>query len=168
MTNRLVIGIDPGQSGALALLADGEFAGFRDMPTIPRKAGGEEVSGAQLAAILRGCQTPHLGAYVVAVIEKVGAMPGQGVSSAFRFGQSDGVVRGALGACGIGFIEVAPVKWKNRFALVGQDKDAARAYVIKRFPGAAVELVRKRDGGRADALLIALWAHETEQIARAA
>jgi len=174
MTLRLVLGCDPGQSGAIAVLADGEPTGFIDMPTMPRKAGGHEVNAASLAAQLRGILQQHRGAHVMAVLELVNAMPpkvrgrSQGISSAFRFGQSDGILRGVLAALGIGYITVSPVKWKNHYGLTGQDKDAARTLAIRRFPSVADRLARKKDGGRADALLIALWAHGTEQHARAA
>ena len=167
-TMRLTLGIDPGQTGAIAILADGRCDGFIDMPTIPRRAGGFEVSGAQLAASLRGVLQKHRGAYVMAVLEQVNAMPKQGGSSGFRFGQSDGVVRGVLGALGIGFIEVPPQMWKRNLRLTGLDKDAARAEAIKRFPAAAELMKRKKDVGRADALLMALYAELTEKVARVA
>ncbi len=168
MTMRLTLGCDPGQSGCIALLADGEPAGFIDMPTMPRNAGGHEVNAAALAAQLRDALQRHAGAHVFAVVEQVGSMPGQGLASTFRFGQSDGVLRGVLGALGIGYITVAPVRWKNHFGLKGQEKDAARALAIRRFPSVALELARKKDQGRGDALLIALWGESTEQAARAA
>lgn len=168
MTLRLTIGCDPGQSGAIALLADGEFAGFIDMPVMPRKAGGFEVNAAALANELRQALRQHHGAHVMAVVEQVAAMKGQGVSSMFRFGQSDGILRGVIATLGIGYITVHPVKWKGHFGLKGQEKDAARALAIRRFPAAAGELSRKKDCGRADALLLALWAASTEQHAVAA
>jgi hypothetical protein len=160
MTLRLHIGIDPGQSGAIAALADGAFVGCWDMPTLTRKAGGELVNANALAAELRGLLPLHSGAAVQVALEQVGAMPGQGVSSMFRFGQADGIVRGVVGALGLALVEVAPVTWKRRFCLTGQDKDAARTLAVQRFPEAAAQLTRKRDVGRADALLIAEWAFQ--------
>jgi hypothetical protein len=168
MTLRLTLGCDPGQTGCVALLADGEPAGFIDMPTMPRAAGGHEVNAAVLAAKIRGALQAHAGAAVLGVCEQVGSMPRQGLASTFRFGQSDGILRGVLGALGIGYITVAPVKWKNYYGLRGQEKDAARSLAIRRFPSVAAELARKKDCGRADALLLALWAEATEQAARAA
>lgn len=168
MTLRLIIGCDPGQTGCLALLADGEPAGFIDMPTMPRKAGGFEVNGAALAAKLRGLLHIHQGAHVMAVVEQVAAMPKQGLASTFRFGQSDGILRGVIAALGISYVEVHPVRWKNYFGLKGQGKDAARTLAIRRFPSVAEQLARKKDGGRADALLLALWAANTEAHARVA
>ena len=168
MTLRLTLGCDPGQTGCIALLADGEPAGFIDMPTMPRAAGGHEVNAAALAQGLRDAIRAHPAAQVFAMLELVGSMPGQGLASTFRFGQSDGILRGVLGALGIGYATVAPVKWKNHYGLKGQEKDAARTLAIRRFPSVAMQLARKKDQGRADALLIALWAATTEQAARAA
>lgn len=168
MTLRITLGCDPGQTGCIAVLADGQPAGFIDMPTMPRKAGGHEINAAALAMQLREALRGHPGADVFAVVELVGSMPGQGLASTFRFGQSDGILRGVLGALGIGYITVAPVRWKNHYGLKGQEKDAARTLAIRRFPTAALQLARKKDGGRADALLIALWGESTEQASRAA
>ncbi len=83
-------------------------------------------------------------------------MPGQGLASTFRFGQADGIVRGVLGALRIAFVEVPPATWKKHLRLDGAEKDVARSYAIQRFPAIADQLARKKDIGRADALLIAL------------
>lgn len=168
MTQRLILGIDPGQTGAIAALADGMPAGFIDMPTRERKSGGLQVDGAVLAANLRGLRQQHPGAYTFAVLEQVGIMPGQGGMSNFRFGQADGVVRGVLGALAIPVIEVRPEAWKKYLQLTRQDKDAARLLALQRFPGLAAMLARKKDVGRADALLIALWSELTQQVGAAA
>ena len=155
MTYRVTIGIDPGQTGAIAVLADGAFAGFYDMPTVARPAGGQQVNGAELAAQLREIRAAHPGAHVLAVLERVSAMPGQGVSSMFRFGESFGVVKGVLAAMGWPLHSVSPAAWKRRCGLIGADKDCARTLAIQLFPAAAGGLTRKKDVGRADALLIA-------------
>jgi crossover junction endodeoxyribonuclease RuvC len=164
MTRRLTLGVDPGQSGCVALLADDVPVGFVDMPTWPRKAGGRIVDAVALADTLRAALALHAGAYALAVFEQVNAMPGQGVSSGFRFGQADGIARGVIGALGIGVIEVPPATWKRHFHLCGAGKDAARTYAAQRFPAIANRLRRKGDIGRADALLVALWAYQTEQV----
>lgn len=168
MTARLVFGIDPGQTGAVAVLADGVPVGFIDMPTTARKAGGHQVDGAALAAKLRGFRQQHAGAYTFAVIEQVSAGPGQGVTGMFRFGQSDGIVRGVLGALGVPMLEVHSATWKRFLQLTGADKDAARIEAIRRFPEMAAQLSRKKDVGRADAALIATWAELTQQVGAAA
>lgn len=165
MTLRLTIGCDPGQTGAVAVLADGAIDRFIDMPTSARRAGGQQVNGATLAEALRETLAAHPGASVLAVVEQVNAMPKQGSASGFRFGQSDGVLRGVLGALRIPMIEVPPQMWKRHLRLTGCDKDAARTMAIQRFPEAAPKLARKKDIGRADAVLVALWATITEQVA---
>lgn len=162
MTLRLTIGIDPGLSGAIGVLADGEPIEVHDMPT--RTFGKfAEVDDVRLAAIIRGVRGNHRGAWVSACIERVQAMPEslkgvrQGGTSNFRFGESYGVARAVLGALSIPYERVAPVQWKPHFALSGSDKDASRQLALKRFPSMADRLARKKDDGRAEALLIALW-----------
>lgn len=168
MTQRLILGVDPGQSGAIAALADGAPVGFIDMPTRERKAGGLMIDGTRLAAELRGLRQHHPGAYTFAVVEQVSAMKGQGVTGMFRFGQADGIARGVLEALGIPLIEVHSSTWKRYLQLTGEEKDAARLLALSRFPGLAAVLARKKDIGRADALLIALWAELTQQVGIAA
>lgn len=168
MTMRLTLGIDPGQTGCIAALADGKPAGFIDMPTLARKAGGEQIDPLSLGDQLRSLIGMHPGAYVYAVIEAVSALPKQGSSSGFRFGQSDGMVRGVIGALRIPLIEVPAATWKRYLRLTGQEKDAARTMAIQRYPEVANLLARKKDIGRADALMIATWAEMTEQVARRA
>jgi hypothetical protein len=181
MTFRVTIGCDPGQTGALAILADGVPVSFVDMPTMARKSGGEEVNGAELAATLRGLFLTHQGAHFLAIVEAVSAMPGQGGSGMFRFGEGFGKLKGVLEALGIGYRLVQPMTWKKHFGLVRkrdktldrnadqaaarEAKDLSRTMAIQRFPALADQLSRKRDVGRSDALLLALWAHETEQAA---
>lgn len=168
MTLRLTLGIDPGQTGAVAAIADGRFAAFIDMPTVARAAGGQHIDEVSLADRLRELLAAHPGASVFAVLEEVGAMPKQGVTSTFRFGESYGVIRGVLGALRIPRMQVRPERWKKYLQLSGKEKDVARTVAIQRHPGAAPQLQRKKDIGRADALLIATWAEITEQVARAA
>lgn len=168
MTLILTLGVDPGQTGAIWGLADGRPAGLIDMPTKPRKAGGQQIDAEKLGDQLRDLIAMHPGAYVYAVIEAVHALPKQGSASGFRFGQSDGIARGVLGGLRIPLIEVQPETWKKYLRLTGQEKDAARLMAIKRYPGSAAFLSRKKDIGRADALMIATWAYMTEQVARRA
>lgn len=174
MTFRLTLGIDPGQTGALAVIADGQPAGFVDMPTMPRTTTGNEINAAQLAALVRGLMLAHHGAHVLAIVESVHSMPSMSAPSVFKFGESFGVLKGVLGSLGIGYRLVQPEKWKKHFRIhrtkeereaMGQAayKDLSRTVAIQRFPQLAGDLARKKDGGRADALLMALWAAETEQ-----
>lgn len=168
MTQRISIGIDPGASGAIAVLGDGELISLVDMPTSTRKAGGQQVNAAEVGAFLRNVMSSHSGASLLAVIEQVSAMPGQGVSSMFRFGEAVGVVRGVLGALRVPLLSVTPQIWKRHYGLIGAEKDVARTKAIELFPGSSDLLSRKKDVGRADALLIATWAYTTEQAASAA
>jgi len=144
------IGIDPGLSGAIALLRNGDFAEVWDMPTMGRGSGTkQQINSAEVARILREC--PPCASYM----ELVGAMPGQGVSSMFNFGKAAGAVLGALAALQFPVVEVTPQKWKREFGLIGKEKDIARTVCQQLMPLAP--LSRKKDGGRADALLIALY-----------
>jgi crossover junction endodeoxyribonuclease RuvC len=162
MTLRVTIGIDPGATGAIAILADGESAGLFDMPVMARKAGGNEVNAAELALMLKGVMREYVGAYFVAIVEQVSAMPGQGVSSMFRFGEASGIVKGVLGALCIPAVFVSASTWKRHLGLSGSAKDAARTMAVQRYPQAAEELKRIKDCGRADALLLAHWGSLSE------
>lgn len=163
---RLTFGIDPGLSGAVATLMDGEPGPILDMPT--RKIGDwNEVDADPLARFLREQRANHPGAYVSACVEKVGARPGDGGTSAFRFGEGYGQIKATLRVMGIPYVLTVPAQWKRTFALLGQDKDASRILAITRFPSVEQLLTRKKDNGRADALLLALW-HENTQFTRTA
>jgi crossover junction endodeoxyribonuclease RuvC len=147
---RFVIGIDPGLSGAIALIRDGAYAEVWDMPTMGRGTGKkQQVNSAEVARILREC--PPCPAYM----ELVGSMPGQGVSSMFNFGKAAGAVMGALAALQFPLVEVTPQRWKREFGLGGKDKDIARTYCQQLMPTAPLSL--KKHVGRADALLIGLF-----------
>lgn len=167
MTFRLTIGIDPGVSGAIAVLADGQFERFIDIPTRDRRTGsGREVDVTRLASHLKDVRAAHPGAYMFGVMEKVGGHRGQDNARSFNFGQADGGVRATFELLGIPFIEVYPQTWKTYLRMKGVDKEAARQRVIREYPEAASQLQRKKDHGRADALLLAKWAELTEQVAR--
>lgn len=162
MASRLTFGIDPGLTGAVATLIDGEPGPILDMPTLD-VGGWGEVDSRAVVIFIREVRDLHPGAEVSACIEKVGARPGDGGTSAFRFGQTAGKLQAVLEVLGIPATRVVPAVWKRRFGLLKQDKDAARLLAIARFPSAAGELTRKKDNGRTDALLIALW-HENTQL----
>lgn len=168
MSYRLILGIDPGQTGAIALLADGVPAGFIDIPTRERvKGGGRMVDALRLASELRGTLLGHRGAHLVAVIERVQSMPGNGNTADFRFGQADGIVRAVVQVViGAELLEVEPQTWKRHFGLLKTEKDAARVYAMAKFPRAALQMLQKKHGGRADALLVAAWCEETEAYQR--
>lgn len=159
MTNRITIGIDPGLSGAIAVLADGEPAEIFDMPVMTI-GDWKEVDGHRLAAELRGIRAKYVGAYVSACVEKVGARPQDGGTSAFRFGESSGKVKAVLEALNIPYHRAVPAVWKRHFGLIKAEKDQSRLLAISRFPAARDRLARKKDDGRAEALLLALY-HDT-------
>lgn len=148
---RVILGVDPGASGAIAFLfADHpERVSVEDMPVVN---GG--VSGALLASRLKQMAPTE------AIVEAVGARPGQGVSSMFKFGHATGVVHGVIGALEIPVRVVAPASWKKHFRLTA-DKEQARALAIARFPVVADRFQRVRDHGRAESALIALYILET-------
>ena len=153
----VTIGVDCGQTGAIAAYDGTIITGLIDMPTMARLHGqGQQVDPYTLATDildLCGCMRP--GDTVTAVIEAVSAMPGQGVSSMFRFGESVGVVLGVLGALQMPVRWVTPGRWKKAAGIAGKDKDAARSLAIQLHPEVADMLTRKKDCGRADAILIA-------------
>lgn len=167
MSLRLTFGIDPGLSGAIATLLDGEPGPILDMPT--RRVGAHsEVDAAALAAWIRGVRQQHAGAYVSACMERVQGRQGWGATEGFRFGESSGKVKAVLEAMGIPYTLVSPVTWKRRYGLLKSDKDDSRQLALQRFPSAAHLLNLKKHDGRAEALLIALWHDSTQNGARAA
>lgn len=172
MTLRLTIGIDPGLKGAVAWLTDGTPAGYFDMPTTARVyAGGTAVDGGRLHRQLRDLLTRYQGAAVTVVMELVQGYTGRGASMSFNFGQGDGIVRGVLACLGLEPIEVRPMVWKKHHGLVkpkgGEKpgKGASRTRVVAMFPNQALPYLRAMDDGRAEAVLIAIWALDTDATA---
>ena len=150
------VGCDPGQTGALAVLKDGKIVMLADMPVSARLHGsGQQVDGSELASILRGAIMLAGDNPVAIFLEAVSAMPKQGGSSMFRFGESVGVILGVAGALGIPINWRTPQRWKKEAGLLGKDKDAARTLAIQLHPEVAGDLTRKKDVGRADAICIA-------------
>ncbi len=156
---RLTFGIDPGLTGAIVTLLDGVAGPMIDLPT-RRVDGWGEIDARALAIFIREQRAAHPGAFVSACVEKVGAMPGDGGTSAFRFGETSGGIRFTLDVLGVPYTRAIPAVWKRQFSLIGKEKDAARQLAIQRFPEAAHMLTRKKDNGRADALLIALYGEQ--------
>jgi crossover junction endodeoxyribonuclease RuvC len=143
-----ILGIDPGISGALALLCGTEWT-LLDMP-ITGDAKHHEINGPLLCRWLRHQRPDH------AFIEFAAARPGQGVTSMFRFGCSYGALKMALGACDVPFTIVTPQRWKKAVGVpTGADKEASRLRALQLFPSQAAHLARKKDHARADAMLLA-------------
>ena len=149
----LRIGVDCGQTGAIAAYDGTIITGLIDMPTMTRLHGsGRQVDPYTLATeILDLCG----GRNATAVIEAVAARPGQGVSGMFRLGESVGVVLGVLGALQMPVRWVTPGRWKKAAGIAGRDKDAARSLAIQLHPEVADMLTRKKDHNRGEAILIA-------------
>jgi crossover junction endodeoxyribonuclease RuvC len=156
----IVFGVDPGLSGAVCALHYRGTAGpptlfVVDMPVVEVVRNGKtkrEVSAAQLADVFANFKATD--ADCVAYVERVGAMPGQGVSSVFSFGRSAGIVEGVLAALKIPVTIVTPQRWQKTMA-VRDGKDGARLRAAELWPGDAHVFARKKDDGRADAALIA-------------
>lgn len=149
-----VLGMDPGVSGAIAVLSDdGRLIEVFDMPVFKIK-GKSKLDTHQLGRMIGKYATDSR-----AVIEQVGAMPGQGVTSMFTFGFCAGALHGAVGALGMPLELVSPRTWKARFRL-SKDKEESRQAASRRWPGTDT-FARVKDGGRAEAALIALYSIET-------
>jgi len=154
----LLLGIDPGLSGALALYDPvTEILSIWDMPvrafTLKSGKKRREIDARRLAVLL---DNECAGRDVRACIEKVGAMPGQGVTSMFTFGRAVGTVEGVLAHMGVDPVYVAPQKWQKHQGVREGGKDAHRMGAILRW-GPIDYFSRKRDDGRADAALILAW-----------
>ena len=150
----IVVGIDPGLSGAVAVLdVSNKLLAIHDMPTTlvkSRKSEKRQLSEAMLARILRQVKPEH------AYLEFVSAMPGQGVSSMFNFGMGYGAIKGILSALEIPFSTVTPVKWQRDLS-VAKGKEGNRLRAAQLYPEYAHLFARVKDDGRADAALIAHW-----------
>lgn len=148
----IIIGIDPGLSGAVAIV-DEFSVEVHDMMTMPTGTGKGRVKNKVNAAALASVLSEFCDMKVLAKVEKVASMKGQGVAGVFSIGHSAGVIEGVLAGLGIPYEMVAPQKWKKAAGLIGSEKDAARTVAQQLFPKA--ELSLKKHIGRADALLIA-------------
>ena len=149
-----IIGIDPGLSGAIAVISTNSCEIF-DMPTMTVERNGKakrQVSASELAQILANYNSNDCHVYV----EKVSAMAGQGVTSVFSFGRSFGMIEGILAAFKLPVTFVAPATWVKAVGR-GQGKDASRARAMEIFPNNQADFKRVKDDGRADAALIAYW-----------
>ena len=161
----LVIGIDPGISGSICFFQDGKIIDVVEMPTMTEgKKNKKQVNGSQIYnEILE--RTKKLDKKdIKVVIEQVSAMPGQGVTSMFNFGQSYGILKGICSAMQLPMYFVRPAKWKKYFNLINSEKDASRTRAIEIFPYFSGQLSRKKDSNKADAILIASFYYETYKI----
>lgn len=142
----VIVGVDPGLSGAVAWLEDGNLIDAIDVPIMDGR-----IDASTLADMINSHPLPD-----IVVVEKVSSMPNQGVSSTFKFGQAYGAVLGIFGAMKLRIVHVTPTRWKKDL-LLGSDKEKARAMAIDRWPESSSLFSRKKDHGRAEAALIAAW-----------
>ncbi len=161
----LIIGIDPGISGSICFFEDGKIIDVIEMPTMTEgKKNKRQVNGAQIynEILKRVSKAQRLNVRVV--IEQVSAMPGQGVTSMFNFGQSFGILKGICSAMQLSMFFVRPAKWKKYFNLINSEKDASRTKAIEIFPYFSSQLSKKKDTNKADAILIASFYYETHKL----
>ena len=157
----IIIGIDPGVSGGISILENKKVIEIFDMPTmIDGKKNKKQVNGSQVTNIIK--ENLKSGKEIVVVVEHVNAMPGQGVTSMFNFGQSFGVIKGICSALSLPIYFVRPTKWKKYFNLIKTNKDASRTKTIEIYPEISSKLSRKKDGNKADAILIARYFNDTQ------
>ena len=158
----LIIGIDPGISGSICFFQDGVIKDVVDMPTmIEGKKNKKQVNGSQIFNEISDKIKNIDKKNIKVVIEHVTAMPGQGVTSMFNFGQSFGILKGICSAMQLSVYFVRPAKWKKYFNLINSEKDASRTRAIEIFPYYSSHLSRKKDSNKADAILIASFFFET-------
>ena len=158
----LIIGIDPGISGSICFLEDGIIKDAIEMPTmIEGKKNKKQVNGSQIFNEISLRIKTYEKKNIKVVIEQVSAMPGQGVTSMFNFGQSFGILKGICSAMQLPIYFVRPAKWKKYFNLINSEKDASRTRAIEIFPYFSSNLSKKKDSNKADAILIASYFFET-------
>ena len=157
-----IIGIDPGISGAIAILENKKVIGIFDMPVMAEgKKNKRQLNSAQLVNIIK--ENIITNDEVAVVVEQVNAMPGQGVTSMFNFGQSFGVLKGIFSAMQIPMDFISPVKWKKYYNLINTQKDSSRTKAIEFFPYISSKLSRKKDANKADAILIASFYYQNQK-----
>ena len=158
----LIIGIDPGISGSICFFQDGKILDVIEMPTMTEgKKNKKQVNGSQIYNEICKRINKIEKQEIRIVIEQVSAMPGQGVTSMFNFGQSFGILKGISSAMQLPMYFVRPAKWKKYFNLINSEKDASRTRAIEIFPYFSSQLSKKKDSNKADAILIASFHHET-------
>ena len=161
----LIIGIDPGISGAICFFENGEIKDVIEMPSMAEgKKNKRQINSAQLFNELE-IRTKNLPKKNISVVvEQVSAMPGQGVTSMFNFGQSFGAIKGICSAMQLPIYFVRPAKWKKYFDLIKTQKDASRTKAIQMFPYISSKLSKKKDSNKADAILLASFFNDTYRL----
>ena len=158
----IIIGIDPGISGAICFFQDGQISEIVEMPVMAEgKKNKRQINGQQIYNEIYSRIDKISKKNITVVIEQVSAMPGQGVTSMFNFGQSFGVLKGICSAMQLSMRFVRPTKWKKYYGLIKAEKDASRTKVIEIFPYISSQLSKKKDSNKADAILIASFFYNT-------
>ena len=161
----LIIGIDPGISGSICFFKDGKILDVIEMPTMTEgKKNKKQVNGSQIYNEILKRVNKFEKNDIRVIVEQVSAMPGQGVTSMFNFGQSFGILKGICSAMQLPIYFVRPAKWKKYFNLINSEKDASRTKAIEIFPFFSSNLAKKKDSNKADAILIASFYHETYKL----
>ena len=161
----LIIGIDPGISGSICFFNEGKIIDVVEMPTMTEgKKNKKQVNGSQIFNEISERIKEIDKKDIKVVIEQVSAMPGQGVTSMFNFGQAYGILKGICSTMQLPMYFVRPTKWKKYFNLINSEKDASRTKVIEIFPYFSSQLSRKKDSNKADAILIASFYYETYKL----
>ena len=155
-----IIGIDPGLSGAIAIIQDNKVLGIYNMPVMAEgKKNKRQINSAQLVNIIK--ENTKSNEDIAVVVEQVNAMPGQGVTSMFNFGQTFGAIKGVCAALKLPIFFVRPSKWKKYFELINSSKDSSRTKVIEMYPSLSSQKKKKKDVNKSDAILIARFFNET-------
>ena len=161
----IIFGIDPGVSGAISVLENNKVLDAIEMPTIiDGKKNKRQVNGAQVVKIIK--DQKYSNKEKIIIVEQVNAMPGQGVTSMFNFGQSFGVIKGISAALGISIYFVRPSKWKKHFDLLKTNKDASRTKAVQIYPYISDKISKKKDSNKADAILIAKYFSDIQKSAK--
>ena len=155
-----IIGIDPGLSGGIAVLENNRVLSIFDMPVMSEgKKNKRQLNSAQLVTLIK--KNIKSVEDVAVIVEQVNAMPGQGVTSMFNFGQTFGAIKGICAALGLPIFFVRPSKWKKHFELINSSKDSSRTKAIEMYPALSNLLAKKKDVNKSDAILIARFYSET-------
>ena len=156
----IIIGIDPGLSGGIAVLDNNKVLELFDMPVMADgKKNKKQLNSALLAKLIKESISNNSESAVI--VEQVNAMPGQGVTSMFNFGQTFGAIKGICATLELPIFFVRPSKWKKHFELINSSKDASRTKAIEMYPHLAEKLSKKKDVNKSDAILIARFYCET-------
>jgi len=156
----IIIGIDPGLSGGIAVLDNNKVLDLFDMPVMADgKKNKKQLNSALLAKLIKESISNTSESAVI--VEQVNAMPGQGVTSMFNFGQTFGAIKGICATLELPIFFVRPSKWKKHFELINTSKDASRTKAIEMYPHLSEKLSKKKDVNKSDAILIARFYCET-------